>query len=215
MTHNHSCTQLWLWTRKVLECATSNPRSMVGGKSHVNNNRIFLQAWGLSHTVSKLAGAPQTGFFQSPGNRSPERGRGWPRATQPKMSLFSHRALGNWVYHSLTSKSRRARTSLPGEVWDIQLGTCPQCHCCQRRGSPVKSGRLCLACVVLFVVISFALLTDSQSFKMERSGTCLVVQWLRLHVPNAGGTGSIPGWGTRSHMLQWKLPHMATKTWHS
>ena len=30
----------------------------------------------------------------------------------------------------------------------------------------------------------------------------LVVQWLRLHAPKAGGLGSIPGQGTRSHMLQ-------------
>ena len=29
-----------------------------------------------------------------------------------------------------------------------------------------------------------------------------MVQWLRLHGPNAGGLGSIPGQGTRSHMLQ-------------
>ncbi|TEA37689.1 hypothetical protein DBR06_SOUSAS9210004, partial [Sousa chinensis] len=28
----------------------------------------------------------------------------------------------------------------------------------------------------------------------------LVVQWLRLRAPNAGGPGSIPGQGTRSHM---------------
>ena len=33
-------------------------------------------------------------------------------------------------------------------------------------------------------------------------GTSLVVQWLRLHAPNAGGTGLIPGQGTRSHMPQ-------------
>ncbi|TEA42709.1 hypothetical protein DBR06_SOUSAS1610227, partial [Sousa chinensis] len=26
----------------------------------------------------------------------------------------------------------------------------------------------------------------------------LVVQWLRLHAPNTGGLGSIPGQGTRS-----------------
>ncbi|TEA37608.1 hypothetical protein DBR06_SOUSAS5310035, partial [Sousa chinensis] len=32
----------------------------------------------------------------------------------------------------------------------------------------------------------------------------LVVQWLRLHAPNAGGPGSIPGWGPRSHMPQLK-----------
>ena len=31
-------------------------------------------------------------------------------------------------------------------------------------------------------------------------GTSLVVQWVRLHAPNAGGPGSIPGQGTRSHM---------------
>ena len=28
------------------------------------------------------------------------------------------------------------------------------------------------------------------------TGTSLVVQWLRLQASNAGGTGSIPGWGT-------------------
>ena len=30
----------------------------------------------------------------------------------------------------------------------------------------------------------------------------VVVQWLRLHVPNAGGPVSIPGQGTRARMLQ-------------
>ena len=33
-----------------------------------------------------------------------------------------------------------------------------------------------------------------------KTGTSLVVQWLRLHASNAGGMGSIPGWGT-------KIPH--------
>ena len=32
------------------------------------------------------------------------------------------------------------------------------------------------------------------------AGTSLVVQWLRLHAPNAGRLGSIPGQGARSHM---------------
>ena len=36
-------------------------------------------------------------------------------------------------------------------------------------------------------------------------GTSLVVQWVRLCAPHAGGLGSIPGWGTRSRM------HAATK----
>ena len=30
-----------------------------------------------------------------------------------------------------------------------------------------------------------------------------MVQWLRLHSPNAGGTGLIPGWGTKiKHAIQ-------------
>ena len=37
---------------------------------------------------------------------------------------------------------------------------------------------------------------------MENS---LVVQRLRLHTPNARGPGSIPGQGTRSHMLQLRV----------
>ena len=33
----------------------------------------------------------------------------------------------------------------------------------------------------------------------------LVVQWLSLHAPNAGGLGLSPGQGTRSHMPQLKI----------
>ena len=32
-----------------------------------------------------------------------------------------------------------------------------------------------------------------------------MVQWLRLHAPNAGGPGLIPGQGTRSHMPQLRV----------
>ena len=38
-----------------------------------------------------------------------------------------------------------------------------------------------------------------------------MVQWLRLHTPNAGGLGLIPAQGTRSHMLQLKILHATTK----
>ena len=45
---------------------------------------------------------------------------------------------------------------------------------------------------------------------MTRGRTCLVVQWLRLCSPSAGG----PGWETPSYMLQQrsKIPCAATKT---
>ena len=39
-------------------------------------------------------------------------------------------------------------------------------------------------------------------FKKVSAGTSLLVQWLTLSAPKAGGPGLIPGQGTRSHMLQ-------------
>ena len=47
-------------------------------------------------------------------------------------------------------------------------------------------------------------------------GTSLVVQWVRLHAPNAGGPGSIPGQEMRSAcMPQLRSPHAATKSLHA
>ena len=43
-------------------------------------------------------------------------------------------------------------------------------------------------------------------------GTSLVVQWLGLHASNAEDLDSVPGLGTRAHMLQLKIPHAPTKT---
>ena len=43
-------------------------------------------------------------------------------------------------------------------------------------------------------------------------GTSLVVQWLRLHTPIAGGPGSIPGQGTGPHMPQQRLNILSAAT---
>ena len=48
----------------------------------------------------------------------------------------------------------------------------------------------------LYVVNQIVLIHCSK----PSSGTSLVVQWVRLRAPNAGGPGWIPGRGTRSHM---------------
>ena len=42
----------------------------------------------------------------------------------------------------------------------------------------------------------------TNAIQETRTGTPLVIQWLRLHGPNAGGPDVIPGQGARSHMLQ-------------
>ena len=39
-----------------------------------------------------------------------------------------------------------------------------------------------------------------------------VVQQLRLHAPNSGSQGSMPGQGTRAHTLQLKSLYSAAKT---
>ena len=43
-------------------------------------------------------------------------------------------------------------------------------------------------------------------------GTSLVVQWLRLHTPNAGCPGSIPCRGTRCHRPQLRVHMMQLKS---
>ena len=48
---------------------------------------------------------------------------------------------------------------------------------------------------------------------MLSGGTSLVVQWLRLHAPNAGGQDSIPGQGTGCHMPQLKPDAAINKYW--
>ena len=47
-------------------------------------------------------------------------------------------------------------------------------------------------------------------------GTSLVVQWVRLHAPNAGGPGLIPGQRTRScRHAATNSPRAATKSPHA
>ena len=60
------------------------------------------------------------------------------------------------------------------------------------------------------------------TIKKSKMGTSLVVRWLRLCAPNAGGPGLIPAQEIISHLpqlrvpvLQLKIPCAATKTQHS
>ena len=43
----------------------------------------------------------------------------------------------------------------------------------------------------------------SSQHQKQDPGTSLAVQWLVLRASNAGGTGSIPGWGTRIPRAAW------------
>ena len=44
---------------------------------------------------------------------------------------------------------------------------------------------------------------ELQPLKTVKQGTSLMVQWLGLHVSNAGGAGSIPGQGTKISHASW------------
>ena len=68
--------------------------------------------------------------------------------------------------------------------------------------------------VIYIVIKSYTLTINIWSLLYENYipiGTSLLVQWLKLHAPNAGGSGLIPSQGTRSHMPQLKIPHATTK----
>ena len=52
--------------------------------------------------------------------------------------------------------------------------------------------------------------SQDEEIKTQREDF-LVIQWLRLPAPSAGGSGSIPGQETRSHMPQLKILHAAAK----
>ena len=98
----------------------------------------------------------------------------------------------------------------------------------------------CIFLCTIFVILLFPLLTESMDFwqmftiylylfknyalteQLSRSarslwwGTSPLVQRLRLHAPNAGGLGSIPGQGTRSCMhASTKSPCATAKTQRS
>ena len=50
---------------------------------------------------------------------------------------------------------------------------------------------------------------------MSAGGTSLVVQWLGCLAANTGGLSSIPGQGTRSHVLQLRVGMTQLKTLHA
>ena len=60
-----------------------------------------------------------------------------------------------------------------------------------------------------FIGLEIIRLYHFASLKFYVHGTSLVVQWLRLSTPKAGGPGLIPGQGTR------KIPYAIAKTKHS
>ena len=64
-----------------------------------------------------------------------------------------------------------------------------------------------MLCHILRFLIAFDLgisvLLCLMSKKFITIGMSLVVQWLRLHTPNAGGMGSITGWGTKVLHAPW------------
>lgn len=55
------------------------------------------------------------------------------------------------------------------------------------------------------VQVNTNIIYSEPSFNNQHIGTSLMVQWLRIHAPNARRPGSIPSQGTRSHMPQLRI----------
>ena len=108
------------------------------------------------------------------------RGSSWPRDWTP-VSFIAGRFFTVWA----------TRVSRKGKVW-TQIAT-PQMklilyHTSQKYKAEETE--------IFFLWFFFSQLES------KRTETFLVVQWLRLHAPSAGSLSSIPGRGTRSHLLQ-------------
>ena len=76
----------------------------------------------------------------------------------------------------------------------------------------------CLRAEVSIGIFMWNPILKNCCLKEPSLGTSTVVQWLRLSVPSAGGLGSLPGQGTRSHKPQLRvhrpglnIPHATTK----
>ena len=55
---------------------------------------------------------------------------------------------------------------------------------------------------------TYSLLPESTDF-----GTFLMVQWLGFHTSTSGGTGSIPGWGTKTPQVAWCEQKKRKREW--
>ena len=54
---------------------------------------------------------------------------------------------------------------------------------------------------LIFSKIIFSLERKFVFFKNLHLRTSLMIQWLRFHASTAGAVGSIPGWGTKIHVM--------------
>ena len=110
-----------------------------------------------------------------------------------------------WWTKGQNLKDRINTTDFPFRL-RLQYGSAWHCHW--------STFKMLISCS------SWISLHSSLFFKILPYRTSLVVQWLRICAPKAGGPDSIPGQGTRSHMsqrrvprLQLKIPRSTTKTW--
>ena len=109
---------------------------------------------------------------------------------------------GEWVFHSwkwIWAVQRSIHNILQPRCYRLKEMLISNCltpisqlvYYMNRKKERILPGPWILNCIKICVILR----------------TSLVVQWLRLHAPNAGDLSSIPGQGTR-------FPHAATKSAH-
>ena len=120
-------------------------------------------------------------------------------------STFSNHGTKEWWSNLEITNSTSVHTSAisKGFLVLLQWSQFPPCYpqvsfCCPRLRKQL--------CTILFVQTPLPLGKKNRNplqLAQQKAGTIwtsLVVQWLRLCIPNAGGLGLIPGQGTRSYI---------------
>ena len=112
----------------------------------------------------------------------------------------------NPLRYSCLENSQRQRGLVGSSLWGSRESDMPE-HACS--GGPVARNR-CSHCPGLGSIPGQGTKVPQVTWCGQKQksflGGSLVAQWLRLHVPKAGGTGSFPGWGTKiSHAARFSL----------
>ena len=122
----------------------------------------------------------------------------WPLPAPPALflAIWPHRLLHPQVHPttlgSLLLSIYGAQVQLPQGTWDL---------------SSLTRDQICIPCTRRQILNHWTTTREVLILILKcGSRISLVVQWLRLHTPNAGDPSLIPGLGTRSHMLHLKNP---------
>ena len=176
-------------------CKNAAPNTKLGGRMEAQNTKRsreeMEETWekggkgrGCYKLVTSVRQAPQ----QTPKGKGNQTNLAWIHVYERLVFFFTF-----WPHRMA------AGSQFPNQGWNLHF---LQWECgVLTVGQPGKS----LWRTINLRTTDTLLNNLNSTLKKIPAGTSVAIQWLRLHVPNAGGTGLIPGQGT-------EIPHQELKS---